>query len=84
MGAKELSELNSFYLIASSKREVLEKFERSKILEIYFARLDGRLPEQIPEEYESLYAIDLPTIKSFLMGQHPQDPLLQKVFRMMN
>jgi predicted transcriptional regulator len=65
-------------------RSVLDKFERSKILEVYFARLDGRMPDIIPEELKELYEIELISIKSFLLGQHPQDPLLHKIFRMMN
>jgi hypothetical protein len=65
-------------------REALEKFERSKILEIYFARLDGRVPDEIPFEHEDLYALELEKIKKFLLGQHPQDPILQKIFRIMS
>lgn len=65
-------------------RSVLVKFERSKILEVYFARLDGRVPEKIPMELVGLYDIDLEHIKAFLLGQHPQDTLLHKIFRIMN
>jgi hypothetical protein len=65
-------------------REALGKFERSKILEIYFARLDGRVPDEIPSEHEELYALELADIKNFLLGQHPQDPILQKIFRIMS
>lgn len=65
-------------------RTVLEKFERSKILEIYFLRLDGRSPEEIPAEYSELYQLELNDIKAFLLGQHPQDTLLHKIFRIMS
>lgn len=65
-------------------RSVLERFERAKILEVYFARLDGRVPNDVPEEVSDLYEIELSDIKAFLLGQHPQDTLLHKVFRIMN
>jgi hypothetical protein len=65
-------------------RASLERFERSKILEIYFARLDGRVPDEIPSEHEELYALELANIKNFLLGQHPHDPILQKIFRIMS
>ncbi|GEM_PF-2285613 len=64
-------------------RTVLEKFERSKILEIYFLRLDGRTPDDIPADYYEIYEIELSDIKAFLLGQHPQDTLLHKIFRIM-
>ncbi|MCM2351588.1 MAG: hypothetical protein NDI69_16310 [Bacteriovoracaceae bacterium] len=65
-------------------RTVLERFERSKILEVYFARMDGRIPEEIPAEYHELYQLGLNDIKGFLLGQHPQDTLLHKIFRIMS
>lgn len=65
-------------------RTVLERFERSKILEVYFARMDGRIPEEIPVEYHDLYQLELNDIKGFLLGQHPQDTLLHKIFRIMS
>ena len=65
-------------------RITLGKFERSKILQVYFARLDGRTPEEIPSEYQELYSIELSAIKTFLLNQHPQDALLQKIFKMMS
>lgn len=76
---KEKSETN-----VNNSRITLGKFERSKILQVYFARLDGRSPEEIPSEYAELYSIELPVIKSFLLNQHPQDALLQKIFKMMS
>lgn len=65
-------------------RRTLGKFQRSKILEVYFSRLDGRTPEEIPFELEELYQIELSDIKAFLLGQYPQDNLLQRIFKMMN
>ncbi len=68
----------------NNNRITLGKFERSKILQVYFARLDGRTPEEIPSEYQELYSIELSAIKTFLLNQHPQDALLQKIFKMMS
>ena len=65
-------------------RTILEKYDRSKILEVYFSRIDGRRPESIPSGEEDIYELELGVIKGFLLGQHPQDTLLQKVFRLMN
>lgn len=70
--------------LEASTRIILEKFERAKILEVYFSRLDGRVPEVIPASYQKLYEVEMSEIKNFLLGQHPQDTLLQKVFRMMS
>jgi hypothetical protein len=64
-------------------RKTLDKFERSKILEVYFARLDGRIPDSIPSDHHELYQLELKAIKAFLMGQYPQDTLLQKIFGML-
>ena len=65
-------------------RSILEKYDRSKILEVYFSRIDGRQPEFVPAGEEDIYEIELNVIKGFLLGQHPQDTLLHKVFRIMN
>lgn len=65
-------------------RSLLERHDRAKILEVYFDRLDGRVPDEIPEEVRDLYALEMDQIKSYLLGQHPVDPLLQKLFRIMN
>lgn len=80
----EMSENHSEINDALHVRSVLEQYERTKILEVYFSRLDGRLPEVIPSELQELYEIELSSIKGFLLGQHPQDTLLMKVFRIMN
>lgn len=84
MIAKGLSESQKEIASAISAKEILEKFERSRILEVYFSRLDGRIPEHISDEYQELYQVELVEIKNFLLGQHPQDSLLQKIFRMMS
>lgn len=80
----EMSETEKTLSDGHDVRSILERFARSKILEVYFSRLDGRTPEVIPVEYEDLYKIELSAIKAFLLGKHPQDTILQKVFRIMN
>lgn len=80
----DLSETKSEALKANLVRATLEKFERAKILEVYFSRVDGRRPDIVPSAQKELYEIDLQDIKSFLLGQHPHDPLLSKIFRFMN
>lgn len=82
--SKPVSENENSGNDVNSCRITLGKFERSKILQVYFARLDGRSPEEIPVEFQELYTIDLPIIKSFLLNQHPQDALLLKIFKMMS
>lgn len=51
-----------------AEANILSKFERSKILQVYFTRISGRVIIEIPDEYRELYDIDLPVIKKFLMG----------------
>lgn len=68
----------------NNNRITLGKFERSKILQVYFARLDGRTPKEVPSEFQELYSIELSAIKTFLLNQHPQDALLQKIFKIMS
>lgn len=63
----------------SEVRKLLGHFDRAKVLEIYFSRLDGRTPERIPAELADLYATDLNDIKEFLLGQKPTDLLLQQI-----
>ena len=82
MQPTEVSEKEEILFSGFEARSVLERYERSKILEIYFSRLDGRVPNEIPSEFSKLYEIELNVIKAFLLGQYPQDTLLQKVFIM--
>lgn len=65
-------------------RTVLERFERYKILEVYFARLDGRWPGFIPADQRPLWEIELEDIKAFLLGQHPQDNILSRLLKLMS
>lgn len=81
---KALSEASTVSSDLKETRLILEKFERAKILEVYFSRLDGRMPQNIPSDYHELFELDLEDIKNFLLGQHPQDSLLQKIFRMIS
>lgn len=84
MNANAMTENDGMIQEAKSDREILERFERSKILEVYFSRIDGRIPKSIPESYQDLYQVDLLNIKNFLLGQHPHDTLLTKLFRIMH
>ena len=84
MQPTEVLENNEKINEAFMVRAILEKYDRSKILEVYFSRLDGRMPENIPGDSFDLYEIELNAIKNFLLGQHPHDSILQKVFRIMN
>lgn len=65
-------------------RTMLERYERSKILEVYFARLDGRVPRIVPFDQKPLWEIELSEIKAFLLGQHPQDNLLTRFLSLMS
>jgi hypothetical protein len=62
-------------------KEVLSRHERYRVLELYFCREGGRLPEQIPPERKELLEISQEEMKEFLLGQFPQDPLLHKFLR---
>jgi hypothetical protein len=63
----------------SSEKKDLDSFERAKILEIYFLRIDGRLHDVIPQGDEALYTTDLCEIKNYLLGQASKDSVLLKV-----
>jgi hypothetical protein len=80
----DLSETKQYGIDAQMTRITLDKFQRAKILEVYFARLDGRTPETIPSDCQELYEIELSAIKGYLLGQHPQDSLLQKIFKIVH
>lgn len=81
---KDKEEKEKHYQNALENRVILEKFDRPQILKVYFSRLDGRLPDEIPVELQELYEIELHIIKAYLLGQHPQDTILQKIFRIMS
>jgi hypothetical protein len=53
----------------TSVKVILEQYERAKLLEIYFARVNGRGPSHETAECRDLYAIDLRDMKMFLLGQ---------------
>lgn len=58
-------------------REALFRYQRSQILEVYFARLDGR--ENTNPELEELYDFSLADLELFLSGRFQQDPLIQQL-----
>ncbi len=65
----------------SRVREVLQRHERYRILELYFCREGGSLPENLPPERMELLEISQEEMKEFLLGQFPQDPLLHKFLK---
>lgn len=62
-------------------REILSRHERYRVLEIYFCRDGGRLPESIPPEREELLDVTQEEMKDYLLGQFPQDPLLHRFLK---
>ncbi len=60
-------------------RAMLEKYEQSKILEVYFARLDDCLPDTIAAADADLYSMDLEDMKDYLLNQKPINPILQQL-----
>lgn len=46
---------------------ILEKFERTKVLEVYFLRAQGKSSANIPQEYGVLFEIDLKLIRQYLL-----------------
>jgi hypothetical protein len=60
-------------------QEIMNRFGRSRVLEVYFARLDERLPEVVPSYEADLYLLPLSQIKEFLLEQGRHDPLLKKI-----
>ena len=62
-------------------KEVLQRHERYRVLELYFCREGGRLPESVPPERMELLDISQEEMKEFLLGQFPQDPLLHKFLK---
>lgn len=80
----EMSEEDFAPLHSENARRTLEKFERAKVLDVYFARVDGRAPENIKSEFEELYRIDLVSIKKFLLEQHPLDPILHSILKVLH
>jgi hypothetical protein len=62
-------------------KEILSRHERYRVLEIYFCREGGRLPEIISPERMELLDVSQEEMKEFLLGQFPQDPLLHRFLR---
>lgn len=62
-------------------KEVLSRHERYRVLELYFCREGGRLPEVMPPERMELLDISQLEMREFLLGQFPQDPLLHKFLK---
>ena len=62
-----------------SGKKYLDSFERAKILEIYFLRIEGRINDSIPRVHEVLYSMDLNEMKTYLLGQETKDSILPQV-----
>jgi hypothetical protein len=62
-----------------SGKKYLDSFERAKILEIYFLRIEGRTNDSIPRGHEVLYSMDLNEMKTYLLGQETKDSILPQV-----
>lgn len=62
-------------------KEILSRHERYRVLELYFCREGGRIPEQMPPERMELLEVTQSELKEFLLGQFPQDPLLHRFLR---
>ena len=65
----------------TSAKLIMEKYERSRLLEVYFARLNGRAMNDSLSDDEDLYQIDLTFMKAYLLGQSSQD---NNLFRLMS
>lgn len=60
--------------------KILFKYERSKIIEVYFSRLDGRKNNK--EEDNELYNLSLEDLKLFLAGKFKEDPIMQQLSKL--
>lgn len=61
-------------------KDILFRYKRSQILEVYFARLDGR--ENSNPALEELYELSLDDLKLFLSGKFQEDQLLQQLSKL--
>ncbi len=65
----------------NSVKLILEQYDRAKVLEFYFARLDGRTSSAVLLELSDLNSIELADLKAYLLVQSNQD---QNIFQLMN
>lgn len=65
-------------------RKILSNFENSKILQVYFARIDEIIPEIIPFEFMELYNLELDSLRTYLLNQYPIDPLVHRLLSVLN
>ncbi len=63
----------------SSVQKMLDSFERSKILEIYFLRIEGRSDASMSKHYGPLFSIELSEMKNYLLHRDSKDSILSKV-----
>ncbi len=65
-------------------RVKLETFKRDKLIDIFNARVENKVPTEIPVDQKELYEIDMPIFRSYLAGELPADLLMQKLFTIMS
>lgn len=65
-------------------RDILNNFENYKILQVYFARFEEKIPEIIPSEFMALYEMELESLKNYLLDQYPIDPLIHRLLSILN
>ena len=63
-------------------RQILSRQHYARVLQVFFERSEGREAQVIPEGFESLYEMDLKLIKDFLLSQHPEDKILNSIFKL--
>lgn len=66
----------------SCAKNILDGLERSKLIEIYFSRLDGSNIHNLSEEYEDILKLDISVLRTFLINQHPYDANWAKFFNL--
>lgn len=62
----------------------LSSFDRLKLLEVIFNRMQNSVPEVMSDDEATLYAWPLEELKDYVSTQHPQDPILLKILKMMS
>lgn len=65
----------------SVEKLILEKYDRAKLLEVYFSRMQRQKTADDSSALTELDVIDLAVIKSFLLNENLRD---RNVFRVIN
>jgi hypothetical protein len=67
------------YMTQRESRQTLEKFERDALIQVYLARAQDQVPEEIPNELAQVYAMDLDILLAYLQGALPDDEFFLKM-----